>query len=326
MVLNLVLRMVSVFMKRIMIVCALLLITFANAQAQQTKFRAAPNIQGTMFTYEWTQQDTTYNLQFAISNAQLMSMPDSPSAYNKRVFQEAVYSQVMQEAKLIDPRLARVSVEKNNSRLSFNVQSKQPGKAQKVLDKLSAAHEKAQTDYYNNHYFLRFKSPAGENTIRHDHSKYTQLSSLSLSPVVEAIKAIQQQPKNPREFVEIALSWIQSIPYDTLENRLSSNGAGFISPRDLLLQNQGDCDSKSTLMAALLKAYNPRINLEMVYLRDHALLGIAMRALPNDLTINKKGMRFVLLEPTGPAQLKIGEVADTTKMALRNRQFDSSTL
>jgi hypothetical protein len=79
-------------------------------------------------------------------------------------------------------------------------------------------------------------------------------------------------------------------------------------------------------MAALLKAYNPRINVEMVYLRNHALLAVAMPSMPRDQTINKKGIKYVLLEPTGPAQLGIGEVDDDTKMALRNRQFDTTAL
>lgn len=311
---------------RTVVACVLLVSVCLNAHAQQSIFRAIPNTQETRFSYEWKQQDRSYNLQFNIPNAALLSMPDSPSTYNKRVFQEAVYSQVMQEAKRIDPRLGRINIDKNSNGLSFRVQSKQSGAAQKILNKLSAVHEQAQKDYYTNNFFIQYQTPARENGIRHDHAKYTELSSLSLRPIVEAIKAIQQQPTNPREFVEIALTWIQSIPYDKLENRLSSNGSGFMSPRDLLLQNKGDCDSKSTLMAALLRAYNPRIDLQMVYLDNHALLGVAMRAMPKDQTVNKNGSRFVLLEPTGPAQLKIGEVADTTKMAIRNRQFDLAAL
>ena len=303
-----------------------ILLANSNANAQQTAFNIKPQVQETEFSYAWTNKDKNYNLSFSIPSAALIDMPSSPAAYSKRVFQEAVYSQVMQEAKRIDPRLAKVNVERKYDGLSFNVQSKKSEQAQLVLNRLSAAHDQAQKDYYTNNYFAEYSSPTGEQGIRHDHAKYTELSSPALIAVVEAIKEIQQQPGNPREFVEIALSWIQSIPYDKLENRISSNGSGFISPRDLLMQNKGDCDSKSTLMAAILKAYSPRINVEMVYLRNHALLAVAMPSMPRDQTINKKGIKYVLLEPTGPAQLGIGEVDDDTKMALRNRQFDTTAL
>lgn len=302
------------------------LLVNSNAKAQQTAFNIKPQVQETEFSYAWTNKDKDFKLSFSIPSAGLIDMPSSPAAYSKRIFQEAVYSQVMQEAKRIDPRVARVNVERKYDGLSFNVQSKKSEQAQLVLDRLSAAHDQAQKDYYTNNYFAEYSSPTGEQGIRHDHAKYTELSSPALVAVVEAIKEIQQQPSNPREFVEIALSWIQSIPYDKLESRISSNGSGFISPRDLLMQNKGDCDSKSTLMAALLKAYSPRINVEMVYLRNHALLAVAMPSMPKDQTINKKGIKYVLLEPTGPAQLGIGEVDDDTKMALRNRQFDTTAL
>lgn len=320
---------VSTFTSRMLIASFIfcsLLIQGTVSYAQQTGFKTNNSQQQTTFNFQWRQNDQTYNLMFAIPTNTLYAMPDSPATYNQNILQETVYRSVMMEAKKIDPTLANIKVSKRNDGLSFNVQSKQPSQAQLILARLKKTHQEAQDDYWADNMFSQFTSATGENGIRHDHGKYTVLSSEALQPIVEAIKSIQQQPNNPREFVQIALSWIQNIPYNTLESRLTSNGAGFVSPRDLLLQNQGDCDSKSTLLAAVLKAYNPRIDIQMVYLPNHALLGLAMRQLPNEMTVTKKGIRYVLLEPTGPAQFVIGEVADSSKLALRNRQFDMVSL
>jgi hypothetical protein len=84
-------------------------------------------------------------------------------------------------------------------------------------------------------------------------------------------------------------------------------------------------------MAALLRAYNPRVDVQMVYLPEHALLGVDMLTLnlrgnENEISLNYDGTSYVLLEPTGPAQFSVGEVANTTKLSIRNRQFDLGSL
>ena len=48
------------------------------------------------------------------------------------------------------------------------------------------------------------------------------------------------------------LDFIQAIPYQLLDSQSGRSGKGFLSPRQVLEQNRGDCDSKVTLMAAML--------------------------------------------------------------------------
>jgi hypothetical protein len=308
---------------------ALALILFSYSEllsAQQLHFAKENTSQNTEFNYSWRYQDAEYTLSFALNTAALFSMPPSPPAYSAKVFQENVYVQVLKAAKHIDPKAAKIDVKKNHSGLSFNVSSRTPNYAQKVLDELKQAHDIAQNEYWSENYFVKYHSPTGASSIRHDHAKYTKKSSEALLPIVDAIKKMQLNPLDHREFISIALGWIQSIPYNPLEDRLSSNGAGFISPRDLLLQNQGDCDSKSTLLSALLKAFDSNLDVHMVYLPEHALLAVNMRDIEGEMTINYKGSTYVLIEPTGPAQFSIGTVADSTKTHLRNRQFDLASM
>lgn len=298
----------------------------AVVSAQQSNFSKASKSLNTEFNYNWRHQDSEYQLSFIIDTATLYAMPPSPPNYNLKVFQEKVYLEVMHAASKIDAKIANIDIKKNSTGLSFNVRSRFPNKAQIVLDELKIVHDKAQETYWNDNFFIKYSSTTGADIIRHDHAKYTSLSSNSLYPIVEAIRNMQTNPQDMREFIHIALAWIQSIPYNKLEDRLSSNGSGFVSPRDLLIQNQGDCDSKSTLMAALLKAYNQHLDLQMVYLPKHALLAINIRAKDDEMTIRSQGEEYILLEPTGPAQLSLGKVADTTKRSLQNHQFTLTSL
>jgi hypothetical protein len=299
--------------------------------AQQTLFKKDSRGLKTEFSYAWRHKDAQYNLSFALETTALFAMPPSPSNYSPKVFQDNLYVKVMQAAQQIDPKMANIDVTKNHSGLSFNVSSNKPNQAQKVLDKLKLVHDKAEDEYWADNYFVKYHSPTGASGIRHDHAKYTLNSSDALLPIVRAIKQLQTNQQDIKEFITIALGWIQSIPYNSLEDRLTSNGAGFISPRDLLLQNQGDCDSKSTLMAALLKAYNRELNVHMVYLPDHALLAVDLHSLgvkanQAEITLQYRGKSFVLIEPTGPAQFSIGELADSTTLSLHNRQFDLASM
>lgn len=313
-------------MKKMVYACLLISAICFTAQAQQVNFYKQVNTIQTEFSYLWKHKNDTFQLRFDINNESLGQMPNSPINYNQRLLQDWVYNEVMWVAKSIDPKKSKVKITRKGDRLGFSVESRIPGEAQKILDNLTAAYETAKNDYWEKHFFVQYQSSNGANLIRHDHARYAELSSIELKPIVSAIEKAQQNPGDKREFVNIALSWIQNIPYDRLDNRRTSNAAGLISPRDLLLQNKGDCDSKSTLMAAILKAYNPQIKVEMVYLSDHALLAIAMPSKPQELTVTSQGISYVLVEPTGPAQYEIGEVAPSTRQELRNSQFQLITL
>ncbi|MDP5040425.1 MAG: hypothetical protein NWQ26_06095, partial [Paraglaciecola sp.] len=124
-----------------------------------------------------------------------------------------------------------------------------------------------------------------------------------------------------RIYVNLLLSWVQSIPYNELEDRMSSNGAGFLPPLALIRENIGDCDSKSVLTAGLIRSLLPEIKLVMVYLPQHALLGISLPHRSNEQTFNFGGSDYLLMEPTGPALMPLGTVAASSERAINSRLF-----
>lgn len=89
----------------------------------------------------------------------------------------------------------------------------------------------------------------------------------------------------------------------------------------MLEQNQGDCDSKVTLMAAMLAQLFPELKQAMVFVPGHALLGVALPAKPGEATLNREGETYLLMEPTGPAQLAMGQLAPTSKTLIDSQQL-----
>lgn len=298
----------------------------SEVEASQSSFAKLNKGKKTEFSYKWNTNGANYSLVFELDNKVLSSTPNSPANYNEKLLNDYVYSEVLRVASQFDPSRAKVDIQRNHQGLSFNVRSRQNSYANEILTKLKNTHADAQQRYWDKSFITSYVTPNGQIGIRHDHARYTRLSVPALKPIVDGIKQMQINPQDSREFISILMSWIQSIPYSRLENRIYSNGAGFVAPRDLLQYNRGDCDSKSTLMAAILKAYSPNINLKMVYLPEHALLALAMPAKPKESTIVYKGTQYVLLEPTGPAQYEIGEVADSTNLSIINRQYDLTDL
>ena len=127
--------------------------------------------------------------------------------------------------------------------------------------------------------------------------------------------------KNIRKVTNYVLSFIQNIPYSPLDSRISSSGAGFNTPLKLLWENQGDCDSKVTLTASLLRALMPRISMVLVFIDQHAFIGIAIPPNGDEIAIIENGVTYVLAEPTGPALLPLGELAPSSEQAIYNGHY-----
>lgn len=303
-----------------------ILLQFPSASAKQLKFVHLPSASKHQFSYSWQAHDAHYQLDFAIPFSAFTNMPSTQAAFSNAIMQREVEVALLKYAKSVDPRRGRISIQFRNNRLEYGVRSVSPSAGQEIMGELKALSAEASTRYLNDNFYMDYVSTMGADAIKHDHAKYAALSTEAILPIVDAIKALQQNVNDPREFIQIALSWMQSIPYNTLENRVSSNGAGYVSPKDLLLQNQGDCDSKATFLAALMKGYSAALQQTLVLLPKHALLAIAVRAKPNEKTISKDGIDYVLLEAAGPGYFNIGEVSDSTMMGIRNRQYTLETM
>nr|MCH9733160.1 transglutaminase domain-containing protein [Actinomycetes bacterium] len=123
--------------------------------------------------------------------------------------------------------------------------------------------------------------------------------------------------------LEFALRFFQAIPYNTLENRDREGIAGFVSPYALIDQNEGDCDTKTTAIASVLVEMWPDVDVIMLLIPEHALLGISLPARADDATIGWNNKTFVLLEPVGPGLFPVGRIGERSEKAINNNEVES---
>ena len=127
--------------------------------------------------------------------------------------------------------------------------------------------------------------------------------------------------KNIRRVSNYVLGFIQSIPYSALESRLTSSGLGFNPPAKVLWENQGDCDSKMTLVASILRALMPRLKMALIYIDKHAFIGLAIESRANEVSISFKETNYLLADPTGPALFPIGQLPPESELAITQGQY-----
>jgi hypothetical protein len=63
----------------------------------------------------------------------------------------------------------------------------------------------------------------------------------------------------------------------------------------------------------MVRAFLPTTKMIVLYLPNHALLGIALTPMADDRTIEYDGDVYVLYDPTGPALIPFGQVSEDTE-------------
>ncbi|MCW8090554.1 hypothetical protein OPS28_01830 [Alteromonas ponticola] len=292
------------------------------AIGQQISFKKEHTQELAKYSYRWLELNgTEQSLEFSLKNSELDNTPSLQRTFQPALAQRYVTVALLKEAREVDPKKARIEIKPRNEAIEVKVSSPSQQQAAIIQAKLQKRREEAYREYLEDHYYTQFLTPLNEKAVKPDHVRYIVETTDALIPLSQAFYNKLTEDSGAREYFNLLLSWVQSIPYDTLEDRTGSNGSGFSPPSQLLSQNKGDCDSKSVITASIVRAFLPTTAMVLVLLPEHALLGVAIPPKGNELTIIDKGTTYVLMEPTGPALLPFGQVAPTTRRYLANGQY-----
>lgn len=282
--------------------------SWADGQEKFEKSFSNDNIE---LSYQWRDHfNVSRTIEFSLPKDKVQDQYRSVKKYMPEIVQRYVYIELMKKAQQIDPREASVRIKKVGKDFNIEVSSQSPEMLQKWRETMYTNQDDAYTKYLYENYYTRYQNHLGQTGIKPDHLRYLKESRELLIPVAQAFFDSLGKGGDTRDYVGLLLSWIQSIPYNVLEDRLVSNGAGYSSPIEVLTSNLGDCDSKTTLAAALMRALFPNLKMAILYLPNHALLAANFATKDHDNFIEIDGYKYVLLEPTGPALLNIGQVAN----------------
>lgn len=298
-------------MKNIFMLVLLILLTAHHAGAEQRHFHKSYRGVGVEFDYLWRDYEGSEHKAFftlRMDDTQLGEREFKP--YDNKKAERYVYERLKEKAKVISTPTTVVQVKQGFGGYRFEVKGRGVGQStmQQAVNLLTAEQEKAMDDYLSETMYQRV--PNEKNQIMPDYAKISKRYIRMMAPVARALmKDVYRM--NEREVANKVLSFLQSIPYDTLRSRYTSNGAGFQTPSGLLSGNKGDCDTKSVTFAAIMRNIYPRSRILIVQVPGHAFVGFNFGEKRGDKVLRLRGVPFVLAEPVGPAVIPLGVVSDS---------------
>jgi len=299
-----------------------------NAFSEQLYFNKTQVGDKTKFEYKWENNNARpYSLDFELNTKAINSDFRHFKSLTPSRLQMYSVKKLKQAASQLDPRKGSVKIKPSYQGVEFEFKSTSREWMEQQSVTLKNVYDSSLKDYLHQEYYIEFQ-PIGyrgnSSTLSYkpDHVRFAKESADSLAPIIKRLKKILPRA-NARRTAIFLLSWLQTIPYSTLESRTQSNGSGFSPPIKLISNNKGDCDSKVTLMASILKAMYPRLRVAIIYVPEHALIGLNVSHLSTDYKLQIDGLDYTLAEPTGPRMIKFSEISERSKKFIESGMYQT---
>lgn len=299
--------------------CFVLLFSCSTASAEMQLQRINEG-QTTEFIY---QLSASSPLRFKLDN-KLLNQYRGMRRYMPHMADQAVRHALLRKAAALQHNGARVQFSPPNLPLQYSVQAAEPEKARELMATLAAEQQKALNDYLSKGYYYLLDDPIKGKGVIPDHLLFMQDALGQLQPVADAFIA-NYGKNNIRQIAAQLTAWVQQIPYRDLDNRIESNGNGYAPPVQLIFDHSGDCDSKAVLWATVMRLIFPSLMIKIIYLPNHAVIAAQVPATDTEQVIDFADSSLLLIDPTGPALLKLGQVGAEYQAALQSKQFSQRT-
>lgn len=276
----------------------LLVLLLAFAHAGQTAFetRAGPREQ--QFHYAWVDgEGEGHVVDFALPAAAVARDVAEPVRLPLQALANAQVAAVRAYARTVKGPTVKVRAAGGGG-VALAVSGQDRGRMRAALEGAQAAAETAKSTFLDTHRW----TVDDRGRIRPDHARVAAESAALVRPLAEALGMVGAEP---REGLATALSFVQSIRYE--RHKKNTRDAGFRRPLSLLAADRGDCDGKATLFLALLRAAWPDLPAAIAYIPGHAFVGVVLEPEKGEHTFRKDKVRYVLVEPVGPALSPIGD-------------------
>ena len=299
------------------LLCSLCLLSQAVIAAPQ-RFEIARQEKSYQFSYQFEFSGQPQRLNFTLQQEVLNNHFRQFRAFKPNLVQQYLWRDL--RAHVAKYPTARISRLPDKTALSYTLKVSDPGLLSKLDGELKQLLYKQRQYYLRQTYHTELTLPLGETVIVPDHVRFMHESLNDLLPVATALHQ-KLANTDSRTSLSYISQWIQRIPYQDLSDRRVSDGLSYSPPLKLLRENRGDCDSKTVLLAALLRMLLPDIKLAIIYLPEHAMLAVQLPVTATDMSVTIESREYLLVDPTGPALLAPGEIAPEYRIFTENGQF-----
>jgi len=297
------------------------LLLLTAAQAKQLSFTKQEQGNNYNFSYQWLDHNKVrQSIRFNLTKSALFEHFRMLKPYQGEFAQKTILRAIKKQLRRQPLTNARAVFTQQQGKTVIQVEGQDNEKVSAAYKKIKLVEQDVTKKYFRKNYYQRFTTHDQQTGIKVDHVNIA-LDSVADFKVIKPIILDIVSIENIRKVTNYVLGFVQSIPYSTLESRLTSSGAGFNYPAKLLWENQGDCDSKMVLTATILRALMPRIDMAMIFIDQHAFIGIAIPAEANEVSIEYQDVIYLLAEPTGPALYKLGTLAPESELAINQDRY-----
>lgn len=273
------------------------------------------------FNYLWLDyQNNQQTISFNLSNSALFERFRMLKSYKREFAEKSILRSVKKQLRQHPLKGAQAFFQPQNGKMIITVKGPDEESVALGYQQIKEIEQKETDKHFKKNFYQAFVNHDNQTGIKVNHIDVAN-SSVADFKSLKNIILEKVSIKNIRKVTNYVLGFVQNIPYSTLESRISSSGAGFNPPATLIWENQGDCDSKMTLTATLLRALMPRIDMAMIYINQHAFIGIAIPAEAGEMTVAHEGIVYLLAEPTGPALYPLGKLAPESELAINQGQY-----
>ena len=166
-------------------------------------------------------------------------------------------------------------------------------------------------------YLVKHRWVRHKGKLQPDHARLVADYADDLVPLSEALgRGLDlADTDDQRRFAERALCFVQSIPYE--KKQRGKTYQGYRRPLAVLGAKKGDCDSKSVLYLAILRAAMPDLPTAVLYIPNHAFVAVGLDRQKGDLSVRVDGERLIVAEPVGPARTALGDAGKRSKAHVR---------
>lgn len=293
--------------------------------AEQLYFAKQDNIDSYQFSYQWLDSMAEQQaISFSFNKKVLFEHFRDFKSYKPNLVKAFIYQEIKKQLSQQPFDGVQVTFPKDIQQQALTIKGTNAKKVQQAQQQLNLLKHELTLRYLDKNYYHHFITEKDISAIKPNHISIADASVKDLKPIKPLILA-KVSIQNIRKVTNYVLSFVQSIPYVEQESRLLTSGIGFSPPLKLLWENQGDCDSKVTLAAAILRSLMPRINIVLIFIKQHAFLGLAIPVHSTDITLTHENITYVLAEPVGPALLPLGKISATSEQRILNGHYSAET-
>jgi hypothetical protein len=289
--------------------CLALLFFSGQGHAEQIDFTRQHRDNHIHFAYQWQDnQQQRQQLDVAVLAQDFVQTPTNFRALSQARVQREVRPLLQQFARNQGWHAVEIILQGHNQQVHIVQHQGSPSEQRQRQHVLRERYDILQRQIIQQNYYNFLTTHTGERGYKPDHVAIGRASQARLQPFADAIQQAVGATASARQTLDYLLGFVQSIPYDQLDNRFTSPGAGYNPPTRLLYENRGDCDSKVTLVAALFDLLHPDINSRILYLPSHAVLAVDITPQTGDSSVPVDDRRYLVADPTGPALMEAGTV------------------